>query len=339
MNLFIRFFWLSFVAMTLVSFTALHAWWTFQRSQMAARPPFPMTRDHYIAAYGDSGYTVHYLYLNGIFGMQKRIQQSDVLLLGPSHVELGLSAAQLSQELTISVGRPVRVYNLGIGYGDSLPFDKDVLAANNIHHKAAIIDLYMPNGEDISLFARKVEATSGLGAYLSVSDLWLRAADDWLLDPWLPSFSLNSNLGAPEIKPARMLESFMVRSWDTGDMMNIWNPNNGFIFVQSPPASNNPFSQDDPLNHDHAHDLTLTAKMETSLKERDIRPIYTLIPYDGYLPNEIPARAKPYIPIPSNNLTFLDTNHLNASSREIATERLFNGIKNNGNISPWLLPP
>jgi hypothetical protein len=338
MESFIRSFWLSFVGIALALFLGLHAWWSFHLAKLPARPPFPQTRAGYISSYGDGGYVVHYLYLYGLFGMGPRMQASDVILLGPSHVELGLSAAALSRELSASTGRPVRVYNLGVGYGDSVPFDKDVLDANGVRNKPAVVDLYMPYGDDISAYAKKVEASTTFAAYLTVGDLWLRAGDDWLLDPWLPSFRLISDQSAPTIKTSRMLRAIMIRRWENGDMLNIWQPENGFIYANSPPAWNLPFTQDDPRQYDHAHDMVLSEKMVANLKSRAIRPIYTLIPYDGYLPGTAPALAQPFLTLTPDGLTFIDTNHLNASGREIATQRLFDGLKNQGDLASWIWP-
>ena len=340
MNFFLRSFWFAFAVCGFSCFLGVHLWWRTHLAGMPSRPPFPARRDAYVAAYGDSGYTVHYLYRFGLFGLGDRIRHSAVLLFGPSHVELGLSAAQLSADLSAKEGHPVRVYNLGIGYGDSLPFDREILAANNVRGKAAVIDLYLPNGGDISAFGQKAEKSSRISAYLYVTDLWARAAADWCLDPWLPNLRTEiDSKGQIELKPARLLRSFILRNWSTGDTIDIWRPQTGFIYRNSPSAWNLPFRQADPAGYVHAHDLFLTPAMQAALEARQIQPVYTLIPYDGYLPGQIPDAARPYVPISSENLGFIDTNHLNAASRDVVTTRLFLGIMKENLLSSWLRPP
>jgi len=332
MNFFIRSFWLTFIPSALVLTLALHGWWSGYSAQLPPRPPFPATRANYICDYAYLGSTSHYLFRFGIFGMRQRLQQSDLLLLGASHMEFGLSADQLSQELTAEEKHPIRVYNLGLGFGDSLPFDRSILAANGLHHKAAIVDLFMGQGDGLSDYAQTVEKANSLGAYLHVEDTWLQAADDWFLDPWLPRFNPREHLGVGSvIKPTRMLGMFTTRRWDTGDIVQMWTPASGFVFAQ--PGKMIPFGTNDFYKTMVHRGVELTPMARAILKQNDLHPVYTLIPFDGYDPSYIPAGANPYLPISVVNLTFYDSMHLNAGSREIATIRLFNDLKNSAILS------
>jgi len=336
MNIYIRSFWLSFGGMALIAFGSLHIWWSCRLAQMPARPSFPITGEEYVTYYEHSGSTSHYIYRHGLFGLRKRMQESDVLLLGSSHVELGLSAALLSRELSKTAGRPILVYNLGTEEGEALSFATKVLAANGIEHKASIVDLYQPWGENMSVSGRSADESSRWNAYTSVGKVWLKVCEDWLFDAWLPNFQILVNSDQSTIIPVRSLKSLAIRRWDTGDMVEVWKPEIGGVYANTPPHWNVPYTRDGPVHGDHAKGQ-LTAKMIAELKERDIRTIYTDVPYDSDYLNKIPDIAQPYVVIPSTNLTLIDRMHLNRSSRDIATEALFEGIKNGGYLSVWNL--
>ena len=143
----------------------------------------------FLSDYGTHGSTAHYLFRFGLFGMKDRLQKSDLLFLGSSHVEFGVSAARLTSELSRVTGRPVRVYNLGSGFGDGIGFAREIIAANALRNKTVVLDLFSPMGEGDSDYARVVSRSNSLGAYLKVWDAWLRYGDDWLLDPVMPFFS------------------------------------------------------------------------------------------------------------------------------------------------------
>ena len=96
MDRFSRIFWQGCLGSSAVAFLALHLWWNHCKVGLPDRPPFPGVGDSYISEYNNLGSASHYLYQFGLFGMGDRIRQSDVLLLGSSHMEYGISAAQLS---------------------------------------------------------------------------------------------------------------------------------------------------------------------------------------------------------------------------------------------------
>ena len=336
MNAFLRSFWLTFTSIAF--FLVLTSYLVVQPivGSLPA-PPFPLNGKSFLSLYGEGGYPVHYLFRFGFFGMRERMQKSDVLLLGTSHVELGLSAAQLSANLSRAAGRPVHAYNLGIAYGDSLPFMEGCLVENDVRQKPVVLDLCMVKSVHLSPFAQKVEKTPRLKAYFAVLDIWFRAVDDWVLDPFLPRVAINTSIhGSIGIMPGRMMQQCIWRDWSTGDTVTGWHPLAGYFYTSSWRYFNRPFSQDDPLKLDHDHDLDFTPEMKTFLGQQGLRTVYTLIPYDGYQPETVPAYATPYIPISKDDLTFIDTHHLNAKSRAIATQRLFDGMQSSGALMPWL---
>ncbi len=134
------------------------------------------------------------------------MQKSDVVLLGTSHVELGLSASILSAELSHEAGHPIHVFNLGIPFGDSIPFIEQCLTYNHIQNKPVIVDLYAPTGTKLSPFAQKVDQSTSLSAFFTVTEIWLRAATDWFFDPWLPRLTTSTALHDPvTVTPSRMM--------------------------------------------------------------------------------------------------------------------------------------
>ncbi|HEY8966117.1 MAG TPA: hypothetical protein VIM58_06725 [Candidatus Methylacidiphilales bacterium] len=54
---------------------------------------------------------------------------------------------------------------------------------------------------------------------------------------------------------------------------------------------------------------------------------YTLLPFSGYREGRIPGEAAPFFPIAPEGLRFYDTHHLTGPARTLATERLFEDLK------------
>ena len=110
MNSFLRSCWLSSLVTTLVLFVSTSLAWKATERKFPSVPDIRwLGRTSYISAYAELGTTMHYIYHLGLFGMRERLQKSDILLLGSSHVEYDLSAAQLSQKLSNFSGHPVTV--------------------------------------------------------------------------------------------------------------------------------------------------------------------------------------------------------------------------------------
>ncbi len=91
-------------------------------------------------------------------------------------------------------------------------------------------------------------------------------------------------------------------------------PEFGSAYNSSFPFMNNPFHKEDPLKLPHGDDLQFTPSMVSFLASAELRPIYTLVPYDGYILENKPALAVPFVPIAAEDLTFIDPHHLNGRS-------------------------
>ena len=335
MNSFLRSFWLGLIVAATLEWLSLFAAFRHTQAHLPVRPAFPINSTSYLSDYGFGESAAHFLFRFGFFGVGDRIRQSDVLLLGPSHVEFGLSAGQLAQELTAAEGRSVRVYNLGLGFGEGLPFDRDILAANRAGNKAAVIDIYSLWGDRVSSYGRKLDQMNDLGAFLQLANFWTRVTGDWLLDPWLPRILPRDGTDppGPPIKLARMLGDVSQRRWDNGDVVEFWAPKLGLIFSQPslgtiPPGDNTP----------RIVDLDVSPFCRQIIQENQLRPVFTMVPWGATLSTTPFPPVEPFVTIAPDGLSFFDTFHLTSASRAVATERLFDSIRSAGLLETWLAP-
>jgi len=254
--------------------------------------------------------------------------KSDLLLLGSSHVEFGVSAAKLSSDLSQWKGRPIHVYNLGSGFGDGVGFAREIISSNDLRDKSVILDLFSPMGEGDSRYARIVGQNNALGAYLKVWDAWLRYGDDWLLDPVMPFFSTRTGAKLTDsVDRSRLLGICTTRIWETGDVDEMWAPTIGFVFKNPAPGVAQPMSKDDPFQIAGYGTWKLSAATLAFFAERHLEPAFMLLPFEGYECTKPPANASPFIAVSSDNLTFYDQLHLTASGRDLSTQRISQEIE------------
>jgi len=310
---------------------------------MPACPSLPLYGDNYIAEYYGVGSAPHYFYLYGLFGMRDRLKNSDVLLLGSSHVEVGLSAAELEKNLSNVNKRKVRAYNLGLGFAEGIGFDNDIIAANNLRNKTLIVDLFMPGGESLSNYGDQARQSNTFAAYLRVFQLWTTCIGDRLLDPVLPRFYPddfgNANIpGLPVrkrimgfIAPRRYLMILGIRSWSTGDDVLSWSPDEGVVSNNPPPDKNILYGHGEPA-YQYMKNIGIffPAEEQEMFHRRNLNVIYTLLPFEGYKNGSVPPEAEPYISIIPDGLTYYEGMHLNSPGRVLATERLFNNMHSQG---------
>lgn len=318
--------------------------WHHFRGGMAPCPPLSLFGDTYVADYSGAGSAPHYLFRYGIFGMSERLKKSDVLLLGSSHVQMGFSAAQLGEALSAENKRPVRVYNLGLGFTEGIGFDREILRANDLRNKTVLVDLFQPNGEDISAYGKKVEGASALSAYLRVLQMWTTCAGDELLDPFLPRFYPQDVTGATTpglppprrilgvlVAPRRYLLTLTTRSWETGDVALIWTSVAGTVSVDPPEPLNVAYGKGEAAYNDLTNTGVFFPAQEQGLfREFNLKAIYTLLPYEGFRSAKVPAEATPYVALAPEGLKFYDGMHLTAESRVLATELLILGLRADG---------
>jgi len=118
--------------------------WTKLTAASVPKPPqYPAPGRQVLAEYsGVSASVLHSIYWHGLFDFGDRISDANVVLIGSSHTQFGLSARQMSQELSRIAGHPVRVYNLGLGCSEGLNFAAQLLQRLGLEERVIIGDIY-----------------------------------------------------------------------------------------------------------------------------------------------------------------------------------------------------
>jgi len=323
--------------LTLLLNLSFHEWWSLYWRDLPPRPPLILPKDTYVCDYGSAGITDDCIYLYGLFGVGDDMRKSDLLLMGSSHVKCGLSAGQLSKELSAKAAHPVRVYNVGIAEGFS--FTKDVINQNKLRDKPAVIDLFsIYDNDSVSPVADTTRKYNALGAYCHVGEIWAKYVCDWFWDPFLPHLypkrimpldTLPFKLTIGALHLGRFLQTTAFRSWDTGDLLDFWSPSRGMINSQ-PGTDLRPYDRtyEDVPNEG----IKLPNMAGAQLSGQRPHIIYTLLPFDGYKLGIVPKEAQPFVPIAPEGLTLSDGLHLTELGRKLATERLMQGLQSQGII-------
>jgi len=332
---FTRSFWLAFLPTAALFFVSLHLIWQHDYRKLPPRVSPPVWGKTYVALYdygSDHGNVDYYLFHTGILGFRQRINQADLLIFGTSHVQFGLSAGELAEKLSAAEGRPVKVFNLAIS-GSSLGMVNDIVKTNKIHDKPAIFDLFAldnPPPESTPNFMVGALSSHDLEAYIQVGKCWTEFWRDWLLDPLLPSLRIGNSLRhAKVVVRQRFLKFTAIRDSRNGDAVALWIPT-GPVFPESKGSPGTPIN-----NKIHLYDATPNSAVGRHLQSdvlaaQHIRPIYTLLPFDGSNLGTIPPDAQPFIPISTDGLLYWDGSHLTGTGRDVATEKLFQGMQKLG---------
>jgi hypothetical protein len=321
----LRLAWLYAAAAFACGLALLHVL-ALRRPPNPPRPVLPPFSENYLQ-YSSRGATDHYLYLHGIQGMRERIREADVLLLGSSHLEFGLSAGEISEALSARAGRKVRVYNLGAAYVDGAAFAAEIVLANDLRDKLAVCDLFSTWGDGVSDYARRALQANILQAYATVAEIWWALLRDWTLDGILPRVVL---AGRPKL--GRFLYTPVAfRSRESGDASFYWDPEAGQVLPPPPALKGRPLGKVSPFGPLINGGVALPGAAVDLFRQRQIRAIATIIPFDGYevaaAGQLAAARSLPFAPISPEGIETWDTHHLTAASRSLATERLLQGLR------------
>lgn len=318
-------FWKSALGAAVGSSAILVAIAVFTSRETPRKPAIPIWGHTYLSGYV-AGDLDHYLFRFGLFGFGDRIRKADVLILGSSHAMFGISAETISATLSERWGRPVTTFNLAMGAGEGLGFARELLEAHKAKGQTLLLDLYSNEQGLPSPVARKVLQTGVLGAYIAVAAPVAEFVRDWVFDGFLPrvNFGLGASVGVD-----RFLRPVVTRRWDNGDLDDVWTPEQGSLF------RNTQVKRVSRLPTDHvelkgAHP-TLLPEYRAYLTSKDFSVALTLVPYDGYRLDEAKRVAeqigRPFLEIEPRGLQTLDGGHLDAASRDVATRRLIDRLR------------
>jgi len=340
-NTFAHSFWISFVLGTAVFVVGLHFLWAGDYRKLPPPVMPPIWSKSYVAAYNTAfgdGLVDYHLYNTGIFGFSDRIKGANILLCGNSHVMFGLSAGQLQEEYSAE-GHPVKVFNLGQA-GSNMEMVDSLVKSSGAHDQIAVMDTFSLDPGLPLLLPKAIKDAllwheTPLHAYVQVSKCWSEFWRDWLLDPYLPKLRIGSPWGESPLSFQRFLGFTYLRDAGNGDAIALWHPNQGFIFSEAAGTAGHLIQGRHKFNDMIPDDSTGGHFQADLLEARHIRPVYTLIPYDGCELGTRSADAQPFIVIAEDRIMTYDGSHLTAESRRVATERLFEGMKKLGlQVSP-----
>jgi len=320
-------FWISFVSASITASIILHIIWNQKYKKFPKRPELINFQTQYLG--DDESYSAtHILYRYGLFGVDKIINSADVLLVGTSHMEFGISATQLEDMLSKEYSRKIRVYNLGMGGGESTDFIKTILFSKKVEKKVIIIDLHDPLGDNWSYLAKVSNNLNILQAYIKIYNLWLDYLRDWCLDPIFPRFrpfmevknvSLFSDINRKVFAYRRFLGYFSVREWSSGDIVSYFEPTTGGLTDTKKMI---PLSASTKCLDGENQGVRMNHKLEKYLLASSNLVATTLVPWDGCALVNIPTDATNFIKLPSENLYTFDRLHLVESSKNLNTRRL-----------------
>lgn len=320
-------FWIGFVASSLVAVTILHKIWKNELKKLPKRPELLNFQTQYLG--DDESYSAtHILYRYGLFGTDKLINSADLLLIGTSHMEFGVSAKELEDILSKEYSRQLRVFNLGMGGGESTDFVQKILSSKKVENKVIIIDLHDPLGDSWSYLANATNNLSIIQAYIKIYNSWFDYFRDWCFDPIFPRFrpfmevknvSSISDINKKVFAVGRFLGYFSVREWSSGDIISYFGPTSGELTKTKNVV---PLSSSAKYLGGENQGVRVNHKLEEFLLASSNIVVATLVPWNGYAVVNIPTDATNFIFLPPEDLWTYDKSHLVHSSRNLNTKRL-----------------
>jgi hypothetical protein len=339
-------FWRSFAASALLLLLPAVLWARLAAPTLPPKPAFPVPGREFVAEYGgQAAYIAHIAYRWGLFGIGNRIRDADIVLLGSSHVQLGLSARQLSEALSQAAGRPIRVFNAGLGCDTPFAYDAALLDQLGVRDRMVVIDGFADDYDPYNApcFAELAGITDRVHAVSKTLAVWSRFDWDWLLDGTLPRIDLRAHSIAVERylnAPATLLD------WNDGDAAELFRPERGEEFPHPASAPVDLATQRPPWQL--ASGTIPLPPAFANAAARGIRPVFTLIPFSltppfdrarydniAHLLAEIGGGQRaPFVALSADGLASFDGEHLTGDARAAATARLAEEL-----MRAKLLPP
>jgi hypothetical protein len=319
------------------------------QKSLPPKPPYPIIGREFVGEYAGVGaFNAQAIYYWNLFGIGDRIRDADVVLLGSSHTQFDLSAQQLSNDLSQSAMRPVRVFNLGMGCGETLAFANSVIERLEVHAQIIIADTYTYGNDDKSECATEATRGDAIQAAVSVSNVWSRFTWDWLIDGYLPSLSVRDDA----LHVERFLNApVLVLDWNFGGSAYFYRPDAGQVFPDAPPdriakvlggvPGEIPWALADGA-------IPIPPELRQT-SERKPEMIFTLIPFPAaptlplwrlyqpayqriyrLLSTNASGEEGRFVAISPSELESFDYGHLTGAGRAIATARLAHSLEQRG---------
>lgn len=332
---FARSFWLACFPTAALFLIFLHVAWMPHYLKLRAPMDAPVWGKSYVALYdfGSShGNVDYYIFHTGILGFRQRMAEADLLIFGSSHVQFGISAAQLSQKFSASEGHPVRVFNAAVS-GMDIGIIRDIVDSNNIHDKKVLFDLfalYPPDPQQAPNFMVRALTANDLEAYVQVGKCWSEYWCDRFLDGLLPNVRIGNPTSSRALELRRFLKITVIRDLRNGDAVSFWEPSLGLVFAKSGRSAGKPINNGYQPYGKSVNGGIGTPLPRDVLEAKHIQAMYMLVPFSGYTVGSIPKEASPFIPIATDGLFYWDGTHLTGQGREVATKNLFEGLQRLG---------
>jgi hypothetical protein len=317
-------FWKAFGMTVMVCFTLVAGWWVPQQKASPARPSFPFV-DKYVSYYEPAGSAEHYLFFHGLLGFGERIKDADLILMGTSHTIFGMSAARIQEKLSARAGKPVRVFNMGMVYGEGAIFSTDVLARNEARGKTVVVDVYTEYPDGISPEARASEGSDILMAYTKVFKIWGHYTADWIEDPYLPSWHLDK-ITDEGFGAQRQLGNTLFRRFESGDNAGVWISAAGERYFS---LDAHPLGSGDPFAGAPNRSVGFPEAARTKLLQLSDRVFLVAIPFEGSNKSVMP-KGYSVLNIPPTGLAYIDQHHVNAASAKVVSDRIVDELLSSG---------
>lgn len=340
-----RTYWLCFISCLLVSLLVIAH---LAAAPMAPRPYLPILSRSFLAEYSAAGSdTAHDIFLHGLFNVGDRLRVADVFLVGSSHFEFGLSAAELGTLLS-KKGHAVRAFNLALGCGETAGFGLEILAKNRISNRSVIAEPTTLTVSGARTCASQSEGRDVFQAYVSVLKIWARYLWDWALDPVLPRFAFATD----GVHVQRSLSGMLIeRDWGTGDIVLAWHPVGGAFYPDHPSRETDIAEASRTLGVNWQigdGQITVAEPLRQQAAALGVDLTMSFLPWARSLPDfdkwyqtqfariqiAPSENTRCFVAIPVDGLTSWDSgNHLTGKSRLIATKRLAAGFETRSCVS------
>lgn len=274
-------------------------------------PQKPRDFQHeFLAVYQDFGLD-YYILRFGLFGVDRNIQEADVICSSSSKGLYGFDPELLSQHLS-TPERPIRVFNLSFGFGEGFGYLMEVVKTLDLHDKTLIADLTdnTCSYHFTPMAHRAMQTSNTLDAYKIVFERWMSFTVSNFLSGRAPRIGFDANRG---FVVADQSVPYACRAWENGRMERA---------IAQKPLYPEPGRYPFPFDPD--------GKLKDAFFEecarRNIRIVFTSIPYQGY--DEAWGRkvagelGYTHLAVDPSGIDLIDPTHMAATGRQVFSERL-----------------